>query len=138
MFKLSIVNVISRNLSSDLRVLFVLFCFAPQVCAEDVQPLLGLWGTETQCEGSLITPKGTKRATPFDVRPDWLGNGDVWCRLNWWSVYPLESNSMTATAIAVCGEDIERDYKIRFNLDGETLTIIWDLELQNGPLMRCI
>jgi len=114
-----------------------LLLFAPLVIAQDVQPLVGLWGTDKQCAGELITPKGTKHAAPFDLRPDWLGHGEVWCRLNWWSVDQLNEGGMTALAQAVCGEDIERDYKIRFNLRDDTLTIVWDWEFQNGPLKRC-
>jgi len=54
--------------------------------ANDQEPLYGQWGTEAQCAGELITPKGTKRASPFDIQSQWLRNGEV-CL--WHKVGPL-------------------------------------------------
>jgi len=98
--------------------------------------LHGLWGNEAQCSRALITPKGTKRASPFDIRADWLGHGDVWCRLIWSSVVPSQQG-MVAIAKGLCGEDAVRDYQIRFNLVADELTIIWNMQHRNGPLYRC-
>lgn len=120
-----------------MRLLLVLVFIAPPVFAKDIQPLVGLWGTEAQCAGELITPKGTKHATPFDIRPDWLGNGDVWCRLNWTSVQTKATGTL-AIAGAICGEDTERDYRITFRLVDDALTITWNLTFHNGPMKRCL
>jgi len=70
-------------------------------------------------------------------RQDWLGHGDVWCRLIWTSVQSAE-NGVMAFANAVCSEDTERDYQIRFEVSGDALTIVWNFEFQNGPLKRCV
>jgi hypothetical protein len=101
------------------------------------EALHGLWGTEAQCARTLITPQGTKRASPFDIRADWLGHGDVWCRLLWSSVVATDSGTV-AMAKGLCGEDAVRDYQIRFNLAGDALTIIWNMQHNNGPLRRCV
>jgi len=120
-----------------MRLFLALILIAPLSTAQDLQSLQGLWGTPKQCAGALITETGTKRAAPFDIRQDWLGHGDVWCRLNWISVQ-LSENGVMAFANAVCSEDMERDYKIGFELSDETLTISWNFEFQNGPIRRCL
>lgn len=120
-----------------MRLLLVLVFIAPQVFAQEIRPIVGVWGTDAQCAGALITPKGTKRAAPFEIHPDWLENGDVWCRLNWTSVQTRASDTR-AIAEAVCGEDMERDYQITFRLIDDALTIVWDWTFQNGPMRRCL
>ncbi len=110
--------------------------FAADAFAADQGPLYGKWGTQTQCAGELLTPGGTKRATPFEIGKDWLGHGDVWCRLFWSTAAPT-SDGLFAAARALCGEDAVVDYRINFNLDGSELTLIWNMQFENGPLMRC-
>ncbi len=96
----------------------------------------GKWGTDIQCAGDLIIATGTKRAAPFEISDDWLGQGDVWCRLNWSGVTQADSRQ-TAVAQAICGEDDARNYRLRFDLSGDELKITWDLWHTNGPLNRC-
>lgn len=104
--------------------------------APEQEQLFGKWGNESQCSRSLITPKGTKHFAPFEISTSWLGHGDVWCRLTWISADPNE-NGMVAFAHGLCGEDVNRDYRIKFNLVGEKLDIIWNTFHKNGPLTRC-
>ena len=122
-------NKISKKVSP---VLIALFVTAPAFTA-DLDSLFGQWGTEQQCLQALITPKGTKRAAPFNIQADWLGHGDVWCRLNWLTTDP----DQVAMAHALCGEDNVQGYRINFILKGSELTLVWNLQLRNGPLMRC-
>ena len=119
-----------------MRVAVALVFLSASFVASAQDVLYGLWGTDAQCARELITPKGTKHASPFDIRPDWLGHGDVWCRLIWGSKEPTE-DGYVATATGLCGEDAVRDYQIRFNLNGENLTVIWNMQHTNGPLQRC-
>ncbi len=102
----------------------------------DQQLLYGNWGTTAQCDRTLISPTGTKHAAPFEIKPDWLGNGDVWCRLNWISTTSTEKGTF-AIASALCGEDEVRDYRLSFELLANQLTITWNQQIQNGPLQRC-
>jgi len=104
--------------------------------ASDRTSLYGEWGSETQCTRSLITPKGTKLAAPYDIRPDWLGHGDVWCRLNWGSESST-ADGLFAVARAICGEDTVRSYTIDFRLSGDKLILTWDRWHKAGPLERC-
>lgn len=115
---------------------FALFFLASTAYATDLTLLFGEWGTKAQCTRTLVIPKGTKRAAPFNIQPDWLGHGDVWCRLKWSSDGSGVDN-IYALAHAICGEDDTRDYQIRFNLSGDELTITWNLWHVNGPLTRC-
>lgn len=116
--------------------LVVAFMLNVPALAANPDALYGQWGTKAQCEGALITPKGTKRATPFKIKPDWLEHGDVWCRLTW-SRVSTTSNGVTGVAWSLCGEDSVRGYFITFNLIGDELSLIWNQQFQNGPLMSC-
>jgi hypothetical protein len=99
--------------------------------------LYGQWGTAAQCAGDLITPHGTRRAAPFEIRNDWLNHAEVWCRLNWISSV-ASTTGFFAVARGLCGEDDVRDYQIRFDFSIDQLTISWNELIVNGPLQRCI
>jgi hypothetical protein len=128
-----------------MRKFLILLFYCTHTFASELEPLYGEWGTQTQCARALITPKGTKHAAPFDVRPDWLGNGDVWCRLVWTIVHP-KPDGVIGIAHGLCGEDAVREYQINFDLTNDELKIRWnlglrngrwDLGIENGPMMRC-
>lgn len=104
--------------------------------ADPRTPLYGTWGTAAQCTGALIKPGGTRRATPFELRPGWLRHGGLWCRLAWFPPIPRDGG-LFAGAIAHCGEDSARSYRLGLSLAGDELTLIWDDALANGPLRRC-
>jgi len=116
--------------------LSALCLFASSAFSSDVEPLFGQWGNEAQCSRALITLKGTKHFAPFDIRPDWLGHGDVWCRLTW-SASGSSPAGVYARAFALCGEDSIRDYQINFELSEGELTLRWNQDFKNGPLRRC-
>jgi len=126
----------TKVLATVWGALFLIHSFAASAFASDLAPLYGVWGNEAQCTRALITPKGTKRFAPFDIRPDWLGHGDIWCRLGW-SGASAGPERLSAVASALCGEDTILNYRIKFNLTGEDLTLVWSTGLENGPLQRC-
>lgn len=98
--------------------------------------LIGLWGSEAQCAQAPLLDGGSVLAEPFDIREGWLRHGAVWCRLAWFPAQPRDGG-LFASARAQCGEDSVRSYGIGFLLDGDSLTLIWDERLRNGPLSRC-
>ena len=104
--------------------------------ATEADPLHGSWGNEQQCAGALVTPKGTKHAAPFIISTDWLKHDEVWCRLTWLSNNASEDN-VSASAFALCGEDTDREYQLKFELNFGELSIFWNLFHKNGPLRRC-
>lgn len=122
-------------------IIFLLFVSSEIGSSEigaETEALHGKWGTEAQCAEELIIPEGTKHASPFIIQRDWLHHGDVWCRLNWLSATASEQSTV-ALANAVCGEDSVRDYRIKFQLTGDMLSIGWGIGSgSNGPLMRCL
>lgn len=120
----------------SLVIVAVLAYHIAPVLAADRTSLYGEWGTDTQCSRALITPKGTKLAAPFDIRPDWLGHGDVWCRLNW-GTESSNDDGLFAVAQAICGEDNVRSYTLDFRLSGDELTLTWDRWHKTGPVTRC-
>jgi len=119
-----------------LQLLCALVFIATPALADDTEAFIGVWGTEKQCTKSLISPSGTKRAAPFEITSDWLNHDGIWCRLNWSSVGSGQ-DSLYAINRSICGEDDARNYHIKFDLNGDQLTIVWDFWHVNGPLMRC-
>ncbi len=128
--------MVKNYLGNFGKVSVVLILFTTAAFAVDRESLYGEWGTEQQCHRELITPKGTKHAAPFTIGPDWFAHGEVWCRLIWSNV-TLTTDGLFAMASSLCGEDAVRDYQVDFKLTGNVLTLIWNQEYKNGPLMRC-
>ena len=104
--------------------------------ASELDTLFGEWGTENQCARGLITPKGTKHAAPFEISKNWLGHGDLWCRLTWIGT-DTNPDGQVSFAYGQCGEDAVRDFQIKFKLEGDELSLIWNTFHKNGPVMRC-
>jgi len=96
----------------------------------------GSWGTPEQCSRLPITPGGTVLAEPFEIDAQWLGHGQLWCRLNWLPIEPRE-NGYFSGAQAACGEDAVRGHFLGMRLSGDQLTLTWNFGLINGPLKRC-
>ena len=114
----------------------LLILLATPAPADERAPLYGTWGTEAQCRGDLLIPDGTVRAAPFQIRPGWITQGGLWCRLSWFPVQTRPDGLFVGTR-ALCGEDSVRGYWLDMALDGEGLRLIWDEALVNGPLKRC-
>jgi len=102
--------------------------------------LKGAWGTGAQCERALIQPGGTVRADPVELDETWLRQGAMWCSLTWFELQPQDGGFYVA-AQALCGEDSQRAWRLglsyRYEM-AEQLTLIWDDQLVNGPLGRCL
>ena len=116
-----------------MRALILLLSLASPAIAD---PLFGRWGTTAQCAGLPLIAGGTRLAAPFEIGPDWLRHGAVWCRLQWFDTQPRQGGQFRA-ARAQCGEDSVQGYSLGFSLQGDELTILWNEALANGPLRRC-
>ena len=119
-----------------MRTLLILLFSSTLVQAAGHESLYGVWGTEAQCAREPIIPNGTKLSAPFEIKPDWLGHGEVWCRLIW-NKTSSESNGLFVAARGLCGEDSVRGYRINFRLKGDKLSVSWNEWHKVGPLMRC-
>ncbi|MEO1456818.1 MAG: hypothetical protein AAFV49_04505 [Pseudomonadota bacterium] len=119
-----------------MRILALVLLLALPAGAGERDAFYGTWGTEKQCAGEPITPRGTVPAAPYVIGPDWLRHGRTWCRLAWYPLQPREDGMFTA-AEAQCGEDSVRDYFLRMERVGETLILRWDFLLTTGPMRQC-
>ena len=119
-----------------MRLFILALFFALPVKADPRAALYDTWGTSDQCAGRLLLPKGTKRAAPFEIRPGWLRQGELWCKLTWFPAQTRE-NGLYVSTRATCGEDSARGYRLDFLLADGEMMLIWDEALANGPLARC-
>lgn len=122
--------------STLLALLVLLALPATAQTAPPAEAVLGVWGDAARCEGDLLIEGGTKRAAPFEIGPDWLRHGEVWCKLGWFPGSP-RNDGIFVTAQALCGEDSVQPYRLDMDLSGSELTLIWDEALINGPFGRC-
>ncbi|MEM7378046.1 MAG: hypothetical protein AAF460_11140 [Pseudomonadota bacterium] len=114
-----------------------LLCLSQAVANPDPHtPFFGTWGTPSHCARLPIQAGGTVLAEPFEVGPDWLRHGTLWCALTWGPVQPLDSG-LFSVAHARCGEDAVRAYFLRFNLENDALTLRWGPFLSNPSLRPC-
>ncbi|MEM7240345.1 MAG: hypothetical protein AAF501_21300 [Pseudomonadota bacterium] len=119
-----------------MRLAVLIALLALPAAAGQRADLYGTWGTAKQCERAPIVPGGTALAEPFVITADWLKQGRLWCRLDW---YPVEQRAagIFTGADAHCGEDAVRGYILGMDLTDDALTLRWNVLLSNGPLMRC-
>ncbi|MEM6934565.1 MAG: hypothetical protein AAF526_13425 [Pseudomonadota bacterium] len=96
----------------------------------------GPWGTAKQCSRLPVIAGGTVLAEPFVISSDWLKQGSLWCRLDWFPIEPRDDGLFTG-AYAQCGEDSVQNYILGMYLSGDELTLRWNVLLSNGPLARC-
>ncbi|MEM6486900.1 MAG: hypothetical protein AAF677_01300 [Pseudomonadota bacterium] len=105
--------------------------------SDERKRLYGTWGTDQQCAREPLAPDLTILAEPFEIGPQWLKRGQVWCALNWFPVEQRPDGIFTG-AFARCGEDGVRDYVVGMRLTGDSLTLRWDFfSVVNGPLAQC-
>ena len=113
-------------------------CLAGVSAADERRSALyGSWGDARQCARDLIIPGGTVRAEPFEIAEGWLRHRQIWCQLSWFDV-TFRPGGLFTTAVALCGDDSTRSYRLDFALSHGFLTLIWDETLVNGPLGRCV
>ena len=119
-----------------MRYALLIFLLAWPAAADERKVFYGSWGTEQQCSRTPIKPGGTVLAEPFQIGPEGLRQGQIWCRLSWFPIELREDGVFTG-AFAQCGEDAVREYLLRMTLSEDALTVRWGLQRSNGPLTRC-
>ncbi len=105
---------------------------APGDRIEPPAALLGTWGTPAQCAA-----RGTGEP-PFAYRIDreWLEQAGIYCYLSWQASFAREAGSQTH-ALAQCGEDTLREYRLVLWLDDAALRIRWSASYTTPELRRC-
>lgn len=119
-----------------MRYAFLIVLLAFPAAADERAVFYGTWGTAKQCSRAPVKPGGTVLAAPFEISPEWLRQGQIWCRLSWFPIEP-RGDGFFSGARAQCGEDTVRDYMLGVELSGGELTLRWDFPLSSGPLARC-
>ena len=120
----------------DMRLILLILLFATPAAADERELFYGTWGTAKQCAREPIKTGGTVLAEPFEISREWLRQGQLWCRLDWYPIAPRGNGYFTG-ASARCGEDAVRDYLLGMELSDSELTLRWDVLHKNGPLQKC-
>lgn len=101
----------------------------PGARVEPPAALLDTWGTAPQCATG-------GPPYPYRVEREWIEQGGIYCYVTWRASYPGESG-FESHALAQCGEDTLREYRIFLLLEGERLRIRWSDSYTTPPLSRC-
>ena len=98
--------------------------------------LAGAWGSVQQCEHLLTgEPEHPGKAT-YRISADWIRQGLVHCQVNWLGEQTVPDGKRFH-AMAQCGEDDLRDYRLLMQLSEEGLSIRWSLDYSTAVLQRC-
>ncbi len=98
--------------------------------------LLGTWGTPTQCPAKQAESPPAARFSPYHISTGWIQQGGIYCYLSWLGHYADDTGSETH-ALAQCGEDSLREYRILLRLENSRLRIRWSESYRTPALERC-
>ena len=91
--------------------------------------LLGTWGTAAQCATD-------EAPSPYRIEPEWIEQNGIYCYLAWQAHHGDDGRSETL-ALAQCGEDSLREYRVFLLLDADRLRIRWSDSFTTPALARC-
>ena len=89
--------------------------------------VLGVWGTTRQCAAFQAGEANHPLLYPYHVTDRWIRQGPTHCYLNWQGSREIDGGLET-TALAQCGEDNLREYRLRLRQRNERLQIRWSIE----------
>ena len=101
-----------------------------------VAAVYGTWGTAAQCAHPRDDSTGIAHMQPYEISAQWIRQGWFHCYLTWLG----QSNGdggLEALALAQCGEDLLRDYRIVLSLREERLQIHWSADYSTPELRVC-
>ena len=93
------------------------------------EALLGTWGTAAQCATD-------EAPAPYRIDREWIEQNGIYCYLAW-QAHQARDNGSETFALAQCGEDTLREYRIFLLLDEPRLRIRWSDTYSTPPLTRC-
>ncbi len=96
---------------------------------EAPEALLGIWGTAAQCAND-------RAASPFRIEREWIEQNGVYCYVAWQAHHARDARTETQ-ALAQCGEDSLREYRIFLLLEERQLRIRWSDSYTTPALSRC-
>ena len=98
--------------------------------------LLGIWGTASQCAAHKSGDHDNPALLPYQISHDWIRQGFLYCYLSLYE-HKYDGNSIEAFALAQCGEDNLRDYRLNLKLLNGKLRISWSQDFTTQALMTC-
>ncbi len=98
--------------------------------------LLGTWGTPTQCPEKRLKHPSPARFFPIHITREWMEQGGIFCYLSWQGHFPNGPGS-EIHALAQCGEDTLREYRLVLRLENSRLQIRWSDSYSTPKLERC-
>ena len=98
--------------------------------------LAGAWGSAEQCRVLRSgEPEHPGRAT-YRISAEWISQGLIHCNVSWFGA-EQQIEDKRFRALAQCGEDDLREYRLSLLLRPEGLSIRWSLDYVTPVLQRC-
>lgn len=98
--------------------------------------LLGVWGRAEQCAAYRHGKTDDPRLFPYRISEQWLGQGGIYCYLLWQNSEQT-GEDYRAYALAQCGEDSLREYRLVLTLQQQKLRIRWSDDFTTRALEAC-
>lgn len=98
--------------------------------------LFGVWGDEKQCRAYRAGNESNPARLPYVIDNEWLRQGFIYCYL-FWQGHEVADGVTLARAVARCGEDDMRDYRLQFRLQDRRLSIGWSPDFATFGLQAC-
>ncbi len=103
---------------------------------EAPQSLRGTWGSAEQCAAHRNDKNDNPRLNPYLIDNEWIRQGNIYCYLSWHDEQ-RDSNGLLAHALAQCGEDSLREYRLLLHLKQDKLRIRWSDDFTTRALEAC-
>lgn len=113
------------------------FSLQPKAGSQQVpESMLGIWGTAEQCAAHAAGAGDNPALLPYHMTGDWIRQGHIYCYLSWRG---QDNNGarLRAYAVAQCGEDDLREYRLTLRLQQDSLRIRWSDDFVTRELMAC-
>ena len=98
--------------------------------------LEGAWGTAEQCAVLRAGADEHPGKATYRIDADWIIQGLVHCQVRWLGSEQT-GNGKRYSAMAQCGEDDLRDYRLSMLLNADGLSIRWSFDYVTPVLQRC-
>lgn len=97
---------------------------------------IGTWGSAAQCADTQATHDGDAGRSAYEISVEWIRQGKVYCHMTWYTI-EMTARGGEVHALAQCGEDGLREYRVVLRLAQARLWIDWSPDFTTPALRAC-